>query len=119
MESHYDVKAINVDDGNSSSVGVCQVKLSTAKYLGFSGTEVQLQDPSINVMYAGLYLHRQLRRYRGDVRKAIASYNAGTYKESEIGECRNQRYVNKVMKAWSTNEVTSSKRLSEVRKRTR
>jgi len=99
-ESHYDTKAINTDDGRGNSVGVCQVKLSTSRTLGFKGSERQLQDPSVNIYYSGKYLRRQLNRYGGDSNKAIAAYNSGTLKLNENGDIRNQNYVDKVVTAW-------------------
>lgn len=104
-ESHYDVKAINPDDGRSSSLGVCQCKLSTAYFMGFRGTEAQLMDPRINAHYTARYLRYQLSRYSGDVRLAVAAYNSGTARVKEDGTVKNQGYVNKVFKSWGGLQV--------------
>lgn len=72
--------AIHHDDGNSDSIGVCQIKLQTAKMLGFKGTEKQLLNPHVNIKYAAKYLSHQLYRYDGDVTKSIISYNIGSAK---------------------------------------
>lgn len=119
VESSYDVEATNVDDGGGDSIGVCQVKVSTARTLGFQGTAKQLKDPLTNSYYAGMYLHHQLRRYSGDVHKGIASYNSGTWRINAEGNTKNQVYVNKVMKAWKDyklHETTSCKLLPKVHK---
>lgn len=100
VESHHDVAAIVANDGGSSSVGVCQMKLATAKMLGFQGTLEQLKAPKMNVKYAGKYLRYQLNRYDGDTIKAIAAYNAGTHMLNRKGLPVNHRYVQAVLAAW-------------------
>lgn len=103
IESHHDVKAINHDDGGGNSVGVCQVKLSTAKWLGFKGTEEQLMKPKTNVYYAGKYLSAQIKRY-GSVKKGVVAYNIGNAK----GLTRS-KYSDKVLRQWRIiNEHTAS-----------
>lgn len=100
VESNYDVKAVNLDDGGGSSLGVCQIKLATARTLGFKGSESALKTPRVNAHYAGLYLRRQLSRYMGNVNQALSAYNAGTCRLNSKGLIRNVRYVKKVRKAW-------------------
>jgi soluble lytic murein transglycosylase-like protein len=85
-ESKHDVNAYVARDGGSASYGMCQIKLRTARGLGFTGTAGQLREPSTNIFYATKY-YRYLRgRYNSN---AISSYNCGH-------PCRNKRYVNKV-----------------------
>ncbi len=93
VESHHNIKAIHKDDGNGNSVGVCQIKLQTARQMGFKGTEKQLMSPKVNVYYSGKYLKYQLSR-RNTVQEVISSYNAGKPIKS------NKRYVNSVLSAW-------------------
>lgn len=109
-ESHYDVKAINPDDGRSSSIGLCQCKLSTAYLMGFRGTEAQLLDPRVNAHYAARYLRYQLSRYSGDVHLAVAAYNSGTARVNEDGTVKNKDYVNKVFKSWREKQVAHPER---------
>lgn len=104
VESRHTPAAINQYDGNSPSYGICQIKLSTARYLGFSGTAKTLMRPEVNILYAGKYLKRQLTRYKGDSRKAVAAYNAGTYKEKQNRAPANLTYVRKVFSAWIANK---------------
>lgn len=104
VESSYDVEAINPDDGHGDSIGVCQIKVETARTLGFQGTADQLRDPFLNSYYAGMYLSHQLRRYHGNILKGVASYNSGTWRVDLEGHTKNQKYVNKVMKAWKENK---------------
>lgn len=75
-------------------MGVCQIKLQTARLVGYTGKEKDLLDPGLNIYYAGKYLKKQLDRYKGDIPKAVSAYNAGTYRTS------NEAYVDKVFTAW-------------------
>lgn len=99
VESTHKINAYHMDDGNSPSLGICQVKLGTARLLGFRGTEEQLMDPEVNIEYAGKYLSKQLRRYAQDVHKAVSAYNSGTWMTNDRGETKNLKYVAKVFKA--------------------
>jgi soluble lytic murein transglycosylase-like protein len=95
IESSHNIKAIHKDDGNGNSVGICQVKLSTAKWLGFTGTEKDLMVPATNIYYAGKYLSKQRTRYSGSIDKAVIAYNIG-----HAGNLTNTIYSAKVFKQW-------------------
>jgi soluble lytic murein transglycosylase-like protein len=103
VESKYNVLAIHKDDGTSNSVGVCQVKLKTAKWLGFEGTEKELMNPETNIWYAAKYLSYQLKRYHGNVKKAVIAYNIGNAKG-----LTSTKYSAKVLKQWRINNVRCS-----------
>lgn len=101
VESRHMVGAINQHDNGSPSLGVCQVKLETAKMLGFAGDkQALLQDPAVNAYYAAKYLRKQLDRYDGDAEQAVAAYNAGSCRFNAQGQIKNRRYVGKVQDAW-------------------
>ena len=102
VESKHSVTAYHAKDGATSSLGVCQIKLATARGLGFKGNEQQLMNPKINVYYAAKYLNKQITRYQGDVQKAVAAYNAGTYRPGLNGKAKNHNYVRKVLLAWQS-----------------
>lgn len=94
-ESSFRPSVVNLSDGNTihtQSVGLAQVKPSTAKMLGFKGTPEQLKNPIINIEYGAKYLKKQLNRYGGDYRKALSAYNAGTF------TTKNRDYVKKILK---------------------
>ena len=97
VESKHDINAIHVDDGTSNSVGICQIKWSTAKWLGFKGTEKQLMDPKTNIHYAGKFLKYQQTRYKSTT-KAIIAYNIGNAKG-----LLSTKYSAKVIKQWEIN----------------
>lgn len=103
VESTHQVKAHNPMDGGSPSLGVCQIKYKTAQHMGFKGAEGELQaSVKQNTYWAGAYLKWQLKRYKGDIVKAVAAYNAGSYKPSVVRKGPiNQKYVTKVFKKWS------------------
>ncbi len=52
-ESRYNVRAVN-----GSAIGLTQIKLATARGLGFRGSRAQLFDPRTNLTYGLRYLHR-------------------------------------------------------------
>jgi hypothetical protein len=95
VESRHHADTIHHDDGGTDSLGTCQVKLATAQWLGFKGTEKQLMEPRTNIHYAGLYLRYQLTRYHGDVTKAVITYNRGNAKG-----LTSTAYSDKVLKQW-------------------
>lgn len=90
-ESSGNIKAYVHQDGTSPSIGLCQVKLGTAKGLGFTGTAEQLMQPGTNAHYAAKYLVKKLNRYK-NIPMAISAYNAGRAVDF------NADYVERVMK---------------------
>lgn len=101
VESSHRAHVIHKDDGGSSSTGLCQIKQDTAKLMGFKGKTKDLLNPNINAFYASKYLAWQIKRYDLDYRKAVAAYNSGSYKTNKLGTPVNQKYVDKVFKAWA------------------
>jgi soluble lytic murein transglycosylase-like protein len=81
----------NLKDGGSGSYGVCQVKLLTAKQIGFP--LANLADPKDNIEVAGRYLAYNLERCTTQ-RSAIAAYNTGHC----VKEPRRGGYVDSVLK---------------------
>ena len=100
IESGHKIDAVHRDDGGSDSAGVCQLKLDTARMLGFKGTEKTLMHPRNNVYYAAKYLRYQLDRYDGEFSKSVAAYNTGTFRAAKDGQPKNRKYVNKVLVYW-------------------
>ncbi len=74
-ESRYDPDAISW----ARAVGLSQVLPSTAQAMtrDRSYTAEKLRDPAINLRLGARYLRLQLDRFGGDVRLALAAYNAG------------------------------------------
>ncbi len=99
VESNYEIKAVHRDDGDGNSLGVCQIKLHTARMMGFTGNEAQLMKPSINIHYSAKYLAYQFHRYDSSI-EAVGAYNTGSYKISQDGLAVNRLYIKKVFKQW-------------------
>ena len=103
VESHHKVNAVNQFDGGSASVGICQMKLDTARTLGFTGDEKELMKPEVNMTYAAKYLAKHIKRYDDDINKAVAAYNAGKCRLNAKGQIMNRKYVRKVIESWKEN----------------
>lgn len=99
VESKYNVSAIHHDDGNGDSLGICQVKYKTAKWLGFKGSEKYLMKPENNIKVSAMYLRYQLNRYK-DVRRAITAYNRGNARG-----LTSSKYSDKVIRKWRDYET--------------
>jgi len=82
-------------DGNSSTYGVCQIKLETATMLGYKGSWYNLMIPEVNIKWAAYYVKYQESRYGDDWCKIVSAYNSGSFTESKKvpGKPRNLAYV--------------------------
>lgn len=94
VESRHKITAVHHDDGGADSLGVCQIKLKTAKAMGFHGTAKQLMIPRNNVKYAAKYLAYQINRYKS-VSKAVIAYNRGNARG-----LTSSHYQRKVFNKW-------------------
>lgn len=95
VESRHRIDVVHYADGSGNSIGICQIKLKTARWLGFRGTEKELMDPEVNIYYAGKYLAWQKKRYKGSIPKSLIAYNIGNAKQLTTSA-----YYIKVMKQW-------------------
>lgn len=86
-----------------ASWGLMQVLLKTAREVSnnpkLSATD--LVKPSVNIDIGTRYIAKQLRRYKGNIKDAMAAYNAGSARRRADGSYINQGYVNKVYR-WYT-----------------
>jgi soluble lytic murein transglycosylase-like protein len=74
-ESRYQPQLI----GRGGTIGLMQIKLATARGLGYTGTAEGLRDPNTNLTYAVKYLAGAYRAANGDHRRAMAYYASGYY----------------------------------------
>ncbi|WP_426425314.1 lytic transglycosylase domain-containing protein [Bradyrhizobium genosp. A] len=73
VESGYNPAAI----GGVGEIGLMQILPSTARMLGFSGTNADLAVPTTNIHYGVTYLAQAWRLARGDLCTAVMKYRAG------------------------------------------
>lgn len=82
---------------NNLTIGPFQLKYGTAKMVGFKGDPADLLDININTRYALKYFRRCKRKHNGNIKLALAEYNAGRIKRDSRGLIKNRRYVNRVL----------------------
>jgi len=81
------------------SQGLTQIKVTTARFLGFIGSEEELRDPATNLRFGAMYLRRLLDEF-GDIRLALDAYNRGPSRAKKSpfkGDWKKHRYVGKVL----------------------
>jgi len=74
-ESRYQPQLI----GRGGCIGLMQIKLATARGLGYSGDAAGLRDPSTNLTYGIKYLAGAFRAAHGDHARAMHYYASGYY----------------------------------------
>jgi soluble lytic murein transglycosylase-like protein len=94
VESSGNPKAKLLEANGQWSRGLMQVQEPTAAQMGYRN--VNLHDAETGVEVGTKYLAWQIRRYRGNLRDAVAAYNAGTMRKGSSGNYINQAYVDKV-----------------------
>ena len=74
-ESRYQPHLI----GRGGTIGLMQIKLATARGLGYTGTAEGLRDPNTNLTYAVKYLAGAYRAANGNHDRAVSYYASGYY----------------------------------------
>lgn len=74
-ESRYNAAAM----GRGGAIGLMQIKLATARGLGYSGTAAGLRDPETNLTYGVRYLAGAYRAANGHHGRAVGYYASGYY----------------------------------------
>jgi soluble lytic murein transglycosylase-like protein len=74
-ESRYQAGLV----GRGGTIGLMQIKLATARSLGYTGDAAGLRDPNTNLTYAVKYLAGAYRAANGDHNRAVHYYAAGYY----------------------------------------
>src|SRR6478609_4239126 len=74
-ESRYQPQLV----GRGGTIGLMQIKLATARSMGYTGDAAGLRDPNTNLTYAVKYLAGAYRAANGDHRRAVHYYASGYY----------------------------------------
>jgi soluble lytic murein transglycosylase-like protein len=74
-ESKYQPQLV----GHGGTIGLMQIKLATAKGLGYTGDAEGLHDPNTNLTYGVKYLAGAYRAADGDHERTMHFYAAGYY----------------------------------------
>lgn len=74
-ESRYHAHLI----GRGGTIGLMQIKLATARSLGYTGDAKGLRDPETNLTYGVKYLAGAYRAAKGDLALAMRYYASGYY----------------------------------------
>jgi soluble lytic murein transglycosylase-like protein len=74
-ESKYHPELI----GRGGTIGLMQIKLATAKGMGYTGDAAGLRDPNTNLMWGVKYLAGAYRAAQGNHDRAVHYYAAGYY----------------------------------------
>ncbi len=74
-ESRYQPQLV----GRGGAIGLMQIKLATARSMGYTGDAAGLRDPNTNLTYAVRYLAGAYRAANGDHARAMHYYAAGYY----------------------------------------
>ncbi len=65
--------------GRGGTIGLMQIKLATARGLGYTGDAAGLRDPATNLAYGVKYLAGAYRAAQGDHARAVHYYASGYY----------------------------------------
>ena len=65
--------------GRGGTIGLMQIKLATARGLGYTGGAEGLRDPNTNLTYGVKYLAGAYRAAHGDHARAVHYYASGYY----------------------------------------
>jgi soluble lytic murein transglycosylase-like protein len=65
--------------GRGGCIGLMQIKLATARGLGYTGDAAGLREPNTNLTYAVKYLAGAYRAASGDHNRAMHYYASGYY----------------------------------------
>jgi soluble lytic murein transglycosylase-like protein len=65
--------------GRGGTIGLMQIKLATARGLGYTGTAAGLRDPETNLIYGVKYLAGAYRAANSNRSRAVHYYASGYY----------------------------------------
>lgn len=99
VESSGVPTAIRKEPDGRVSRGLMQVLDDTARQMGYFNPADNM-TPAGGVDVGVKYLGWQIKRYNGDLKRAVAAYNAGTARYKNDNTFVNQGYVDRVYGYW-------------------
>jgi soluble lytic murein transglycosylase-like protein len=103
-ESRYQPNLV----GRGGTIGLMQIKLSTARSLGYTGTAEGLRDPETNLTYAVKYLAGAFRAANGDHNRAVGYYASGYYAAAKRQRLEHGRHPEPVLASAPPKEADKS-----------
>ena len=94
-ESRYQPELV----GRGGTIGLMQIKLATARGLGYTGDAAGLRDPDTNLTYGVKYLAGAYRAANGDHDRAVHYYAAGYYYAAKRQRLEHGRHPEPVLAA--------------------
>jgi Transglycosylase SLT domain len=91
--------------GRGGAIGLMQIKLATARGLGYTGDAAGLRDPETNLTYAVKYLAGAYRAANGDHNRAVHYYAAGYYYAAKQQRLAPIRHSEPVLAGTSSKEA--------------
>jgi soluble lytic murein transglycosylase-like protein len=77
-ESRYNPRVIS-----KGNYGIMQIRLGTARAMGYTGTAAGLLDPEVNMTYAVKYLAGAYKTAGGSEGRAVSNYARGYYHQAK------------------------------------
>jgi soluble lytic murein transglycosylase-like protein len=77
-ESRYNPRAVS-----RGNYGLMQIRLGTARAMGYTGSAAGLLDPNVNMTYAVRYLAGAYRAAGGNANRAVSYYARGYYQRAK------------------------------------
>ncbi|CAL79377.1 hypothetical protein; putative exported protein [Bradyrhizobium sp. ORS 278] len=92
--------------GRCGCIGLMQIKLGTARGLGYTGDAAGLHDPNTNLTYGVRYLAGAYRAAHGDHDRAVAYFAKGYYEEAKRQRLADARPVSRSERVSAPLDIT-------------
>jgi soluble lytic murein transglycosylase-like protein len=105
--------------GRGGTIGLMQIKLATARGLGYTGDAAGLRNPDTNLAYGTKYLAGAYRAANGDPARAMHYYASGYYHAAKQQRLARPGHTAPVLANAPLQEVAAPRRLLCSRKKAR
>jgi soluble lytic murein transglycosylase-like protein len=97
--------------GRGGTIGLMQIKLATARGLGYTGDAAGLRDPNTNLAYAVKYLAGAYHAANGDHNRAVHYYAAGYYHAAKRQRLEHGRHPEPVLAGTPSKETDDAQQV--------